>query len=74
MNTCNLHLLSWASINGVVRPICPAHPEAEVHAEPTIDKKGVMVSCAQNHTLNMCSAEEFEAEKQEAMALLSRYS
>lgn len=76
---CELHLFAsgWVEDDRgdkIMCPICPRHPEVRVLLERTPDGQ-VMVTCAEEPAgvLNMCSQEDFDAERKIAEAQLANY-
>ncbi len=57
----------------MLSPICPQHAKSEVHLQKS-GQSDLVVTCSAEptHVLNMCSRQDFEAEKEEARKLLAK--
>ncbi len=73
MASYRLRLFTWVGVDGSVAPNCPFHPESTIHVR--YDGDTTVVICegkTTSHLIKLCPAKEFEAERQEAAAFLSR--
>jgi hypothetical protein len=72
--THTLHLFTWAYLEGVATPQCPAHPNQSVSFSRNNGNRVVICDGEEkfSHLIRMCSEQQFEAEKQEAMAFFER--
>jgi hypothetical protein len=53
-------------------PICPTHPESQVHLNYSGDDVVVLCEVGEPHLLNTCSRIDFEIEKREAKQELDK--
>jgi len=76
VNRIKLRLFTWAYVQlqdeKILSPICPSHPEAHVQRKLSGNNLVVLCGAPGNHSLNMCSTQEFESEKQDAAKSLSK--
>ena len=72
--THSLRLFTWMYSNGVAAPQCPIHSNESVCFSRNDGNLVVICQGAGNlsHLLNICSPEQFDAEKQEATAFFER--
>ncbi len=72
--THSLRLFTWMYSDGVAAPQCPVHSNESVCFSRNDGNLVVICKGAGNlsHLLNICSQEQFDAEKQEAAAFFER--
>ena len=70
----SLRLFTWMYSDGVAAPQCPVHSNESVCFSRNDGNLVVICKGAGNlsHLLNICSQEQFDAEKQEAAAFFER--